>query len=71
MSSKPLSRLLVDYSPKVTDARDLKDDYAVIVVEDANAKEDGYYLAGLQRCLNDPERLKGPAIINRAFKRLI
>lgn len=68
MSPKPFGRAIVDYPAEIANACDFKDNDTVIVVKDAETDEYVDYLAGLERCLNDPHRLKGPAIIYRAPK---
>lgn len=68
MGSHPLRRLLVDYPSEVANARYFQDDDAVVVIKDAMPEKDIHDFARFERCLNDPEGLKGPAIINRAFK---
>lgn len=71
MRSEPSRRILIDYAPEVSDTSYLKHDDAVVIIEDTEAQKRIDYLAGLERCLNDPNGLKGPAIINRSFEGLV
>lgn len=71
VSVQPISRLLVEDAPVISDARYLQDDDAVVIVKDIGRHEAGNDLAGFERCFDDPDRLQGPAIINRTRKRLI
>lgn len=68
MNIKPVSNLLASNAPIISDPSNLQNDDAVVVIEDARSSEDAYNLAWGPRCLNDPDRLERPAIINRAFQ---
>jgi hypothetical protein len=71
MGIQPIGRILVDHPPKVPDPGYLKHNDSVVIIKDSEPEKHIDDFAGFQRCLNDPEGLKGPAIINRAFKGLI
>lgn len=49
--------------------RDLQNNDAVVLIDDVVGPQDAYDLSWGPRCLNDPDRLEGPAIIHRSFQR--
>lgn len=68
VSAKPIGSLLGIDAPECAFPGDLKDDNAVVLVDDALRSQDPYDLRWGPRCLNDPDRLQGPAIIYSSLK---
>lgn len=66
---KPVGSLLAVDAPEGTFPRNLKNDDAVVVVNDAFRSQDAYDFRWGPRCFNDPDRLKRPAIIDGRLER--
>lgn len=66
--AQPVRSLLGVDAPEGSFAGNLKNDDAVVIVNDTFRSQDSYDLRWGPRCLNDPDGLKRPAIINRSFK---
>ena len=71
MTIQPKCSLLVYDTSVIPVSRYFENDDAVVVVDDAMLQQRGNHVAGLERCLNDPDRLKGPAIIARTSERVV
>ena len=64
---KPRGDFLVENSPKIANASDLKNDYPIVPVDRADVAEVRYHLAGGPWCLNDPEREERATPIRRGL----
>lgn len=66
--SEPVGGFLGVDAPESSFASDFQHDDAVVLVNDFVRSQDAYDLSWGPRCLNDPDGLKGPAIIHRSFQ---
>lgn len=66
---EPIRGLLGSNAPECSFPSDLKNDDAVVIVDDSFRAKDAYDLSWGPRCFDDPDRLKRPTILNSSLQR--
>lgn len=67
---QPVGNVMVDHAPVVTNARQFKNDDAVVIIKDADGQQNVDDLGWRTWCLNNPDGLQGFAKFNSGSKRI-